>query len=391
MSDEQLRYPMIRRAIVETPWAILPSKLDEIMQFMALKASGGDISPEEIQARFGAEPDRERPPAPGRVAVMPIMGTLAHRMNMLSRASGGESVESIAATFRELVDDPKIDAIVLDVDSPGGSVAGIQELADEIYEARGSKPITAVANTLMASAAYWLASAADEIVATPSAQIGSIGVVAAHEDRSAMMEKLGVDMTLVSAGRYKAENNPYEPMTDEGRAEVQRRVDETYGHFVDAVSRHRRVPVDTVRNGFGEGRVVGAREAVRLGMADRIATIDDVVNTIPTDRDTGSAGARARPGAAAFSDDIELVAADVKRLAQRCRDRIEYRSADGRGLSELNRERLAELRTDLFSTANDLEALLEGRESGRENKGVHIAHMRRLMRNADARLMGIAD
>lgn len=275
---ESLSYPLIRRAIAETPWAILPDKLADIMAVVAYRASGGTISDDEIQAVVGAFRDRPRPQSSGDIAVLPLMGTISHRMGLLAQSSGGTSVEAWGKSFRALVADPSIGGIVIDVDSPGGSVSGIDEITSEIHRARGTKPITAVANTLMASAAYWIGSAADEVVVSPSAQVGSIGVIAAHEDKSGLYEKMGVKVSLISAGKYKAENNPFEPMTDEGKAAIQKRVDESYGMFTRAVARNRGVTVEQVRANFGEGRLVSAREAVRLGMADRVATIDDVIS-----------------------------------------------------------------------------------------------------------------
>jgi len=379
---------LIRRAIVETPWAILPSKLDEIVDFMAYKAQGGSISVEEVAQRFGTNRERSERKRQGQVAILPITGTLSHRMDLMSAASGGASYQGLTEVFRSLVNDPDIDAIVLDVDSPGGSVSGVDELADEIYQARGTKPITAVANALMASAAYWVASAADEIVASPSAMLGSIGVMAAHEDRSAMLEKLGVDMTIVSAGKYKAENNPFEPMSEEGRAEIQKRVDESYGRFVDAVALHRGVRAETVRNGFGEGRVVGAEEAVALGMADRVGTLDEIITTTTEDQTAGEAAARASPGAVSFARDVELVAVDVERIAQRCVERIEYRSQDGRGLGDPNRKRLQDARSQLAGAVTSLDkALLADAGVGRD-KHKTAMRARRAMRSADMVLNG---
>ena len=135
----------------------------------------------------------------------------------------------------------------------------------------------AVANHLAASAAYWIATAADELVVSPSAEVGSIGVFAAHEDMSAALEKEGVKVSLISEGKYKTEANPYEPLSEEARAAVQSRVSEYYDAFVKAVARNRGVKAADVRGGFGEGRTVGARQAVQLGMADRVATLDETI------------------------------------------------------------------------------------------------------------------
>lgn len=393
MSDDLgLKYPLIRREIMMTPWAILPSKLDEIMDFIAFKAAGGEINADDLRARFGAqEQERSQQRTKRSVAVMPVMGTISHRMNMLAQASGGESVESLTQTFRGLVNDPKIDAIVLDVDSPGGSISGIDELATEIYEARGTKPITAVANSLMASAAYWIASSADEIVATPSAKIGSIGVFAAHEDRSAMYEKVGIDVSLVSAGKYKTENNPFEPMTEEGRAEIQKSVDKFYDMFVSAIARNRSVPVDVVRNGFGEGRVVGAKEAVALGMADRITTIDDVINTIASDRESEAVGVNAEWVSAPYTECAERVLAGTEVLTQRTRDRISFRRGNGRDLSQADRDQLVAVRNAFARGATEMDALLNQDVPAGKRNAVHVTRMWRMLRNADARLIGIND
>jgi signal peptide peptidase SppA len=172
-----------------------------------------------------------------------------------------------------MVADESVGAIVIDIDSPGGSVFGTPELADEILKARGAKPIIAVANSNADSAAYWIASAADEIVGTPSSMVGSIGVWTMHVDFSKMDERVGMKVTYVSAGKYKVEGNEYEPLGEEAQAALQARVDEYYGMFVAAVAKGRGVTASAVRNGYGEGRVVTAKQALALGMIDRIGTL----------------------------------------------------------------------------------------------------------------------
>lgn len=288
-----IRYRHIIEAVASTPWAIVPAKLAEITAFLRLKAAGGDVDDQLLTDYRAAAARRPKLRSNGDIAVLPLTGTISHRMGMMSEMSGGTSVEGFTRDFRALLNDPSVAAIVLDVDSPGGSVAGIEELANEIFRSRGVKPISSVANTLMASAAYWLASAADEVVVTPSGEVGSVGVLAAHEDHSGELEQAGVRVSLITAGKHKAEANPFEPLSDEGRAAIQARVDDAYGMFTKALARQRGVPLDTVRNGFGEGRVVGAREAVRLGMADRVATLDDVIATIGRRRTSAPAGEQA--------------------------------------------------------------------------------------------------
>jgi capsid assembly protease len=127
---------------------------------------------------------------------------------------------------------------------------------------------------MAASAAYWICSAADEIVVTPSGSVGSIGVIAAHEDISKALDKEGIKVTLMGAGKYKTEANPFEPLSDAAKQELQGRLNEFYGMFTKAVGRNRGVGAYAVQNGFGEGRMVSAQQAVKEGMADRVATLD---------------------------------------------------------------------------------------------------------------------
>lgn len=270
----EIKYQRILRAAYNTPWAILPEKLAGILNFLELRAAGMRLTDEEIQAITAARP---APRGVGSIAVLPVFGTIAYRANMFSEASGGTSIQKLTAQFRQALADPSVKAIVFDVDSPGGSVEGVDELASEIYSARGTKKIVAVANTIAASAAYWLASAAEEFSVTPSGEVGSIGVFAAHEDDSELLTSMGVKMTLVSAGKFKTEGNPFEPLSDEARAALQSRVDEYYGMFVKAVARNRGVTETSVRKGFGEGRMVGAKQAKAEGMVDRVATLDETL------------------------------------------------------------------------------------------------------------------
>ena len=275
---------LVLQAFYNTPWAIMPARLAAIAAVIDRWASGEKLSQAQIAAAIDRRDTRQaattrRSAGKGAVAVLPIFGTIAHRAHMVEDVSGpgGTSTEKFTLAFRRAVADPEIGHIVLDVDSPGGSVEGVPELAAEIFKARGEKPITAVANALAASAAYWIASAADELVVTPSGEVGSIGVFAAHEDLSEHLEAAGIKITLISAGKHKTETSPFAPLSDEAREAIQHRVDDYYGMFIRDVARQRGVSPKDVRGGFGQGRVVGAREAVAEGMADRVATLDDVL------------------------------------------------------------------------------------------------------------------
>ena len=286
------RYAHVARWFYGTVWAIYPPKLLAMRDALEFLAGGGEYSAAEIAAIIGARP-REQDRPKGATAVLPLRGVISHRAGMLGEASGGTSTEAFAAQLREFVADPKIGSILLDVDSPGGSVNGVEELAAEIHSARKLKPIVASINAMAASAAYWIASAATEISITPSGEVGSIGVIAAHEDVSAQRERWGVRTTLISAGKYKGEGSPYEPLTEEARAYMQGQVDDYYGMFTRSVARGRGVPVATVREGFGEGRMVMAKDALRMGMADRVETMDETLARLSASGDGPVANPRA--------------------------------------------------------------------------------------------------
>lgn len=290
-------YPRVRQMVAETPWAITPGKLAAILEVLDLRAQGLRFTAEEIRERVGAAASRSEPRRSGAVAVLPIYGVLSQRADLLTESSGGASTDRVTGQFRQLLADPSIGSIVLDVDSPGGTVYGVEELASVIYGARGTKPVVAVANSMAASAAYWIATAADELVVTPGGQVGSIGVLLAHTETSVLDERLGLKTSVISAGKFKSEANPYEPLGDEARAALQEKVDLYYAAFTKAVARHRGVGVEAVRSGFGQGRVVNARPAVEAGMADRVATLDETIQRMASGR-ARRGGTRAEaPGA----------------------------------------------------------------------------------------------
>lgn len=264
-------------ALYGSVWAILPSYFRAMSHAMATRQSELDRV-----AEIAAATDRRR--AEGKpqstIGVIPIVGPIENRPSMMGEMCGFASDMVIADTVEEMVRDNTIKAIVLDFDSPGGVATGTPEAASRIMKARGTKPIVAVANGMAASKGYWLATAADKVYVTPSGEVGSVGVFSIHQDVSAAMEMEGVKTTIIKAGKYKAEMNPYEPLTDESKDYEQSQVDEIYSAFVDSVASQRGVASAVVRSDFGEGRVVSAKKAVSAGMADGVATIQQVMSRL---------------------------------------------------------------------------------------------------------------
>lgn len=263
-------YSQIISGITNTAWAIMPNKMNEIMALINSRILGIESVEFEAATQRGRV-QREK------TAILPLYGVISQRMNLMTKCSGGTSTELFGQWFDDAMADSSISRVVLDVDSPGGSVYGVAELANKIYNARGNKPIVAIANSLMASAAYWVASAADQIYITKGGEAGSIGVIAVHVDESKANEKAGLKVSYITAGEHKAEGNPDEPLSDDARGFIQSRVNEYYSMFIKDVSRFRGKDESYVKDKFGQGRVFGTNQAIRVGMADKVGSLDYVL------------------------------------------------------------------------------------------------------------------
>ena len=267
----------------ETPWAVRPETLSVIREVLMRRASGERLSEAEI-ARLVAEGREARlagdaPMAPKGVAVLPLMGIIAPRANLVMDVSqSGTGIDKFSQMFQAAMENPEVGAILIDTNSPGGSVYGVDELSREIYEARGRKPIVAAVNHQMASAAFYIGTAADEVWISPSAEIGSVGVYSMHADWSGAYEKAGVKVTEIVYGENKAALSQNHALSEEALAFEQSRVDDYGRAFEAAVARNRGVSADVVHSTYGQGRMYGAEQAVRLGMADHIGTIRDAAN-----------------------------------------------------------------------------------------------------------------
>jgi len=317
----KLNYARILGAMASGLWAIEPGRMAEIIDAVTFQAHGGKLSAEELReyvglagaraprvmlvnaeanadgvralldvdagdtfaAAMGTRAESNRPRGKA-IAVIGVRGIIAHRMESVDNISGpgGTSIEGLRNRIAAAMEHDQIGAVVLDVDSPGGSVAGVEELAAEIHEwaKAGDKPIVAVANTEALSAAYYLASQASELVITPSGSVGSIGVFSAHQDISAKLAQEGEAITLIHAGPHKVEGHPFAPLSDEAREEMQKSVNLYYDQFIGAVSRGRNVPAASVIANMGGGRSVHAADALRAGMVDSVETLDSVIRRL---------------------------------------------------------------------------------------------------------------
>ena len=247
-------------------------------------------------------------------AIIQVLDTLVNRGAWLDSRSGLTSYEGIAAQLRAAGSDPEVRSVLLDISSPGGEAAGMAGLADLIRSVRQTKPVTAFVNDMAASAAYGIASAANEIVVSPTSIVGSIGVVMLHADRSGELAAQGVKPTLIFAGSHKVDGNPFEPLSDAVRADLQASVDAHYRQFLDTVAagRGRKLTADMAR--ATEARTFIGAEALTVGLADRIASFDEVLaslaqtNSTPTTRPSGRT---ARKGGISMSTEEMAAAAEA--------------------------------------------------------------------------------
>ena len=233
-----------------------------------------NLDVEGLQIKSDAKDQRVATTNKG-VAVIPIVGSMSHRSTGIEAMSGMTSYSTLQRQFEAAFNDPNVGSILMDIDSPGGSVAGAFDFRDYLMSKKGTKPVYALARDAMCSAAYLIGSTADKVYATQTARVGSIGVVAMHTDASGKMEKEGLKPTFISAGKFKTAGNPYEKLEGEKLKYLQDSVDESYDMFINAVADARGIDKKAIRD--TEARVYGGKKAVEIGLADGIRTYESVI------------------------------------------------------------------------------------------------------------------
>lgn len=288
------RFPIrIASLIFNQAQAVLPSTMDLVTQWAshALNLNlvnvnlGGMPAPMAMDddVDYGARKaarDAERLAAAHAtgVQVVPVHGLLVPRATHMDPCEQSTSYEDLRAQLSAAMQDPMIEHIVLDVDSPGGSVAGCFELADDIHAWSQQKPITAVVNYGGYSAAYALSSAASQVVVSPSSGVGSIGVIARHVDMSKRNEASGMNVTTIYAGAHKNDLSPHEPLSDQSAEFLRQMVNASYDQFVGAVSRYRGLDEQAVRD--TEAQVYFGNDGLTAGLADSVEAPQSAVNRI---------------------------------------------------------------------------------------------------------------
>ena len=322
LKDIGASYPNVVGAFFDSHWAILPSAMDRMVPVVSQWACDVKLDKEAVAALVEA---RAKPKtikqSKGHIGVLPLFGVVAQRMSLIQAISeGGTSTERFGQEFDKMIDDSDVGSVVIQIDSPGGSVFGVQELASKIFDARGSKQIIAVADSLAASAAYWIGTAADQFVVTPGGEVGSIGVLALHVDQSNFNAAAGIKPTYIAVPPAKVDGNPHEPLTDSAHAHIQESVEEYYDAFTADVARFRGVEQSAVKDGFGNGRVVSAKRAKKEGMVDRIATFEQIMDDL-----TGKSKQKIDKSSAAPEILLSLDAKSARIRRENYRRRLAYR------------------------------------------------------------------
>lgn len=265
-------------AILGETWAIRPEALENMLAIAGREHEFADGDLTALEQRLGRPlMNTERATVRDGVAIIPISGPLFRYANIMTDLSGATSYATLATDLRAAVDDPAVTAIVLNVDSPGGAVKGANELAKQIRAVRGVKPIVAYVGGDAASAAYWLASAADEIIADESAVLGSIGTMIGLQVAE---DKPGVRRYSFVSAQSPLKNA--DPSTAEGAREIQRLTNEQAQVFVETVASNRGTDTETVLEKYGQGAVYTGAEALKRGMIDSIGTFESVVARFST-------------------------------------------------------------------------------------------------------------
>ena len=244
--------------LTQEPWAIAPEAMDGIIGLAMDMAAGKLFTLPQSEA-----PQSIMSVADG-VATISITGPLLPTTDEFDRVMlGATSLDEVRSTVESAAADPAVTSIVLNIDSPGGTVRGTPEAADAIYEASKVKPVRAHTSGTMASAAYWLGSQATSVSMTRSASVGSIGVMVPHIDQSKRAEMLGVKVELFTTGKFKAAGFPGTSLTESQRELIQERINQVFGEFKSAVTRQgRKIPAEAM-----QGQTFYGPQAESLGLA----------------------------------------------------------------------------------------------------------------------------
>ena len=262
--------PHLAGRLIGTPLLLARAKLDVLLAVLGERVGAPQASIAAFEPVIAPSVRTQ-----SSIAVIPVFGTLVRRTNGLEAASGLTSYSELAARLQAASVDQAVRGVLLEIDSPGGEAGGVFELAEQVRTLAQHKPVWAVAVDSALSAAYAIAAAANRVVVTRTAGVGSIGVIAMHIDQSARDAQQGYRYTAVLAGAHKADLSPHAALAPDALTRLQREVDRLYAVFVDHVASMRGLDADAIR--ATEAAVYFAHDAVGVGLADAVGGFDDTL------------------------------------------------------------------------------------------------------------------
>ncbi len=269
--------------VITSPWAITRDKLNEIQSiyYAHLKREKIDFKSLEAEAGIPFSNSAQEVEVIDGVAIIPIQGVLGKKMNLFSKISGGASMQIIERQVVDAVNNESIKAIILDIDSPGGTVDGASELANKIFSLRGQKPIVSFSSGMMASAAVWIGLSADRVfISSETTMTGSVGVIATHQDISKMEEQAGIKTTEIVSGKFKAINSEHKPLSKEGKEVMQDLVDFLLGSFVGDLAKFKGKTTEEIKGLVGEAQIFVGSQGIDAGLVDGVSTFEALIKNL---------------------------------------------------------------------------------------------------------------
>lgn len=298
--------------VLSQPWAIEPGTLSAICDVIE-RGTSSAVTDLAARAQRRARAGRGAYHVSDGVADIPVSGVIAKQVSIFDFlfGDGGTATATIRAQLQAALADEDVHTILLDIDSPGGTVAGVPELADEIAAAAEHKRVVAFTDGMMASAAYWLGASASEVVSSKAAQVGSIGVYAALTDQHVAAHQAGVKREVVKYGRYKGGGIPGTPIDSDTRQQVQEQVN-TFGEMFDAHVAARRGFDGEQMSSAGEGRLFIGAKALEVGLTDAVSTYEELRRQLSTN----GGSTMSKDTKAALATDVSAVAPELIKAIQ---------------------------------------------------------------------------
>jgi signal peptide peptidase SppA len=387
------------------PWAIRREIFETMLEVFDRHARGEGFNRAAVEAAIGKPLNNQPQPYQviDGVAVLNLVGVLGKRMNLFAEISGGTSTQLLQQQLATALSDPTAHSILLYIDSPGGEIDGTQALATDVFNARARKRIVAVGEGQIASAAYWIGSAAERLyIADDTTVAGSIGVIGQHVDMSRAQEMRGVKTTEITAGKYKRIASSFAPLSDEGRQTIQDVVDHIYGVMVDDIARNRGTNAQTVLRDMADGRLFLGQQAVDAGLVDGFGRVDALIAMLAQNSSLPTTGTNHnRPGgvmerqtiSASQRDSRNLE--DVKEIAEAAKALKAKEEAVGRELTIEAAVRRIRKECGLPDNPAPIEPVAEARDDRNAEERKVMAHAEKLAARAtrlvaEARAVGIS-